>query len=77
MNLAVAVLGPSATVAAHSHADMHEIFFVQSGCVEFCVAGQHVVLEQGSAIVIEPGEVHALHNRGSADAHLLYFGLAE
>ncbi len=77
MNLAVAVLYPSATVAAHFHEDMHEIFFVQSGCVEFCVEGQCMTLEQGSTIVIEPGETHALFNRGSVDARLLYFGLAE
>jgi len=74
-NFSTAVLCPSAMIPAHSHEDMYEIFFIQSGCVEFCVDGQNVTLERGSSIIISPSEMHALSNNGSTDVHILYFGL--
>ena len=42
----------------HFHAEMHEIYLVVQGQSTAVVDGRAVLLETGSVLVVEPGEVH-------------------
>jgi quercetin dioxygenase-like cupin family protein len=66
---------PGEIAAAHAHADMSEVFFVQSGQGTAIVSGVAHILGPGDCIAIEPGEVHALENTGREPWVLLYFSV--
>jgi mannose-6-phosphate isomerase-like protein (cupin superfamily) len=40
------------------------------------VGSEAVELGRGDAILIEPGEVHKMHNRGEADVEYVVLGVA-
>jgi quercetin dioxygenase-like cupin family protein len=42
----------------HFHTDMFEVYLVAQGRSTALVDGERVVLEAGSVLVVEPGEVH-------------------
>ena len=66
---------PGQVAHAHSHAQLYEIFFVESGegTIEVDRTEHHV--SQGTCVVFEPSEIHEVTNTGSADLILVYFGL--
>ena len=68
---------PNQVAAAHSHQDMWEVFFVESGEGLIRINGHEYQLLKGSCIAVEPGEVHEIVNSGTADLILTYFGLIE
>lgn len=72
-----AVLRPGQAVTAHAHADMHEVFWVETGRGEARVGGRALPLEPGICLLVEPGEEHALACTGPDDLVLLYFGVEE
>lgn len=74
-NLSQAVFCPGDTIAAHAHPDMWEVFFVRSGTGAIRVDGTESPLVENHCWVIEPGEIHSIHNDGTKDLVLLYFGL--
>ncbi len=74
-NFSRAVFPVGETVDAHSHSDMTEVFFVESGEGLILVDGKHTVLQTGVCITVEPDEVHQLSNTGAGELVLLYFGL--
>lgn len=59
----------------HSHIDMTEVFYIESGCGEIEVDERCIALPQGSCITIEPGERHELRNVGDGDMAVVYFGI--
>ncbi len=59
----------------HSHTDMTEVFFIESGEATALVDGKEHTLTAGGCIAIEPHEEHEIQNRGSEDLVLLYFGI--
>ncbi|MDB4907473.1 MAG: cupin [Gemmatimonadetes bacterium] len=67
---------PGEVAPAHSHPDMHEVFFVQSGQGTAVVDGVSHELVRGTCITFAPGEVHEISNDGEAELVLLYFGVA-
>jgi quercetin dioxygenase-like cupin family protein len=70
-------LAPGQTASAHAHADMFEVFLVLSGSALMRVdEGEHR-LEEGSCVVVEPGEAHEIKNAGASELVLLYFGVEE
>lgn len=71
-----ATLLPGQTAQAHEHADMIEVFFVESGAGLMTVDGVQHRLDRGVCIVVEPGDRHEVTNNGSAELALLYFGVA-
>ena len=75
VRLSHAVFKPGQVASAHSHADLHEIFYVLAGTGQMLINGDPHTLEQGSCIRIDPGEVHELSNIGESDMSVLYFGL--
>ena len=74
---AQAVFPPGEKVAAHSHADMTEVFFVQSGSGTIRVNDTRITLSPGTTVTVQPGEQHELDNTGEQDLVILYFGLIE
>lgn len=68
---------PGQTAAAHAHADMHEVFLVESGLARFTVDGVARELAPGGCIAIAPGEHHEVANIGEEELVLTYFGIEE
>jgi len=69
------VLKEGDRVASHSHADATEVFYCVKGSVEFSVNGQPAVMKNGTCLVVEPGEAHAIVEVGEP-AELLYMMVA-
>ncbi|TAF50859.1 MAG: cupin domain-containing protein, partial [Oscillatoriales cyanobacterium] len=61
-NFAQARFAPGEVAAAHAHADMSEVFFVESGSGNICVDGVDVALVPGVCVAIAPHEVHEVSN---------------
>jgi quercetin dioxygenase-like cupin family protein len=74
-NFSQARFAPGQVAAAHAHADMCEVFFVESGQGWIRIDGQDYVLEPGVCIAVEVGEVHELSNPGLEELVVTYFGL--
>jgi len=74
-NFARARLLPGRRTTAHSHADMCEVFLVESGEGLMSVGGREVALSPGVCVTVEPGETHEVVNNGRAELVLLYFGV--
>jgi quercetin dioxygenase-like cupin family protein len=66
---------PGQSACAHAHPDMNEVFFVESGTGRILINGQPHLLEVGTCIAVEAGEVHEVINDGAEDLVLTYFGL--
>jgi mannose-6-phosphate isomerase-like protein (cupin superfamily) len=70
-----AIFPPGETACTHSHADMTEVFYVESGQGVISVNEKLVTLKAGTCVVVEPNENHELKNIGSTDMVVLYFGI--
>ena len=76
INFAQATFTPGQVAAGHSHEDMCEVFFIESGVGNICIDGTDYPLTPGTCIAVEPGEVHEVSNRGVEDLVITYFGIA-
>ena len=76
-NYARAVFPPGEKVEAHDHADMTEVFTVESGCGEIRIDDVGYVFSVGTTVVVEPGEVHEIINTGTSELIVLYFGVLD
>jgi len=74
-NFSQARFAPGQVAAAHTHQDMCEVFFVESGMGEIRIDGTAYPLVAGSCVAVEPGEVHEVVNSGPTELVLTYFGL--
>jgi quercetin dioxygenase-like cupin family protein len=74
-NFSQARLAPGQIAPGHSHADMHEVFFVESGDGTIQVDQQVYPLTPGVCIAIQPGETHEVANTGATELILTYFGI--
>lgn len=74
-NFSRAVFPPGEVAPVHSHSDMTEVFYIESGNAEMMVNGSPLAMAPGSCIVIEPGEAHELRNIGSEAMTVIYFGV--
>ena len=68
------MLPPGEILAAHAHADMHELFIILEGRVCMVVDGVPHHLAPDDAMALSPGESHELSNPGDAPAILLVAG---
>jgi quercetin dioxygenase-like cupin family protein len=75
IQFAQAQFEPGQVAAVHAHADMYEVFFVQSGQGTISVDGQTYVLKSGVCISVAPGETHEVSNTGNETLVLIYFGI--
>ncbi|MEM9153367.1 MAG: cupin domain-containing protein [Cyanobacteria bacterium P01_F01_bin.3] len=68
---------------AHTHADMHEVFFVESGEGEIVIGigdadatgNTTYPLTPGTCIAVAPYESHEVSNTGTEELVLTYFGI--
>lgn len=74
-NFARSRLFPGQTTKAHKHADMFEVFYVESGIGTMTIDHREQQLAAGVCIAVVPGEVHEITNNGSFDLVLTYFGI--
>ncbi|HEY9663278.1 MAG TPA: cupin domain-containing protein, partial [Allocoleopsis sp.] len=74
-NFSQARFAPGQVAAAHAHADMCEVFFVEAGQGVIQINGIDYPLTPGVCIAVEVGEIHEVKNSGSEDLVLTYFGL--
>ncbi|WP_035985697.1 cupin domain-containing protein [Leptolyngbya sp. KIOST-1] len=74
-NFSQAHFAPGQIANGHSHSDMAEVFFVESGHGTITVNGQPYSLTPGTCIAVEPGEHHEVANTGTEALVLTYFGL--
>jgi mannose-6-phosphate isomerase-like protein (cupin superfamily) len=74
-NFSRAVFPAGEIACAHSHRDMTEVFFIESGSGEMAVNERTIHMTPGVCITIEPGEIHELRNTGSDPLVVLYFGV--
>jgi mannose-6-phosphate isomerase-like protein (cupin superfamily) len=74
-NFSQAHFAPGQTAPGHSHPDMHEVFFVESGSGTIHINHHPYPLTPGTCIAVEPGETHEVSNTGTQDLILTYFGI--
>ncbi len=74
-NYARAVFPPGEKAGSHLHNDMAEVFTVESGCGEIRINDVAYVFSSGTAVVVEPGDVHEIINTGNDDLVVTYFGV--
>lgn len=74
-NFSQAKFPPGEIANAHSHPDMCEIFFIESGTGMITVDNREYPLAPGTCIAIDVGEVHELRNTGATELVVTYFGL--
>ena len=72
---AQACFAPGQVAPAHAHADMSEVFFVESGEGTIEIDGRPHRLTPGACYAIPPGERHEVRNDGTVDLVLTYFGV--
>ncbi|MFL6228038.1 MAG: cupin domain-containing protein [Pyrinomonadaceae bacterium] len=70
-------LAPGQVARAHAHADMHEVFYVESGDGVMKIDIAELRLAGGVCVAVAPGEHHEIRNTGATDLVLLYFGVEE
>ena len=75
VNYARATFPPGEIAGAHHHADLTEIFTVESGCGEIRINDVGYVFSAGMTVVVEPGETHEIINSGATDLVVTYFGV--
>lgn len=76
-NFSQACFPPGQIATAHAHQDMCEVFFVAAGSGIIKIDGKEYLLEPGSCIAVETGEVHEITNNGTEELILTYFGLRD
>lgn len=74
-NFTQAVFPPGEVASEHSHQDMYEVFFVESGVANFKINGKIHQLKAGSCINVEPGDLHEVSNQSQQEVIITYFGV--
>lgn len=76
-NFSQAILSSGQISFAHSHEDMWEVFYVESGEGIMMINDQPHKLETGVTITVEPYEKHEIINNSSSDLIINYFGILD
>ena len=71
--LQVVVVPPRSHIPPHSHRTSIEVYVVVRGTCELVVNGAHHEMRPGDILLMEPGDVHELTNRGEEPFELLVF----
>ena len=72
--IARVVVPPGEVLAAHAHADMHELFLILKGTARMIVDGVPHDLGPEDTIAMSPGESHELSNPGDGPTIFLVAG---
>ena len=74
-NFSQAILQPQQISYVHSHEDMWEVFYIESGKGLMVVNDQEYQLEKGVCIMVEPHDRHEIINNGNKNLVINYFGI--
>lgn len=74
--IARVVVPPGETLAAHAHADMHELFIILEGSAHMIIDGASHDMLAGDAIALAPGEIHELSNPSTSRLTFIVAGWA-
>ena len=79
MGLGVARYAKGASGTPHSHENVEQVLYVQSGQGVFGVEGDEVMVGPGFAVFIPPGTRHQMSNSGNEDLRFIFafYPLAE
>ena len=66
---------PGQVAGAHAHADMAEVFFVESGTGTIVIDDVASALTPGTCVAVLPHELHEIRNDGAQELVLIYFGV--
>lgn len=69
----VVEMAPGETIPDHSHQTSREVYAVLAGRCCLVVNGESRRLEPGDMLLMEPGDIHHLHNDGDEPFRLLVF----
>lgn len=69
----IVTIEPGDAIANHYHKSSFEFYYVLQGKCRLTTNGQQYMLAPGTMLLIEPGDVHQLHNPGSELFKLLVF----
>ncbi len=69
----VVEVAPGETIPDHSHQTSREVYAVLNGRCCLVVNGESHHLEPGDMLLMEPGDIHRLHNDGGEPFRLLVF----
>jgi mannose-6-phosphate isomerase-like protein (cupin superfamily) len=76
-NFSRSELQPGQTAKSHAHADMFEVFFVESGSGRITVDDVSRSFVKGDCVLVEPGEYHEIVNDEDEPLILIYFGIEQ
>ena len=71
--LQVVVVPPGSHIPPHSHRTSVEVYVVRRGVCELIVNGTRHEMRPGDILLMEPGDVHELTNRGEEAFEVLVF----
>jgi mannose-6-phosphate isomerase-like protein (cupin superfamily) len=71
LSIAEIVVPPGVEIRAHRHHVIEETYFVTAGEGVMILNGLAQTVRAGEAIVIRPGEIHAIHNKTAVDLRLI------
>lgn len=66
-------IAPGDAIPNHYHKTSYEVYFVITGDCHMFINDEELLLKQGSFLLVEPGDVHRLHNPGPQEFRLLVF----
>jgi len=66
-SLAHVTIPPGKSSPKHTHHETEESYFILEGMGEMVIDGEEYHLHPGQAVLIEPGDVHQIWNRGKED----------
>lgn len=71
--LQVVNVPPGSHIPPHSHGTSLEVYVVTRGTCELIVNGERAEMRPGDILLMEPGDVHELTNRGEEVFELMVF----
>ncbi|MBD1910711.1 MULTISPECIES: cupin domain-containing protein [unclassified Leptolyngbya] len=74
-NFSQARLLSGSVAPGHAHADMYEVFFVESGNGTITIDDIPYELRPGVCVTVDLGEVHEVANTGTEELVITYFGI--
>jgi quercetin dioxygenase-like cupin family protein len=69
----IVTIAPGETIPNHYHKTSYEVYCVLQGTCQLFVNNEQLSLESGSILLMEPGDIHQLHNNGVQEFLLMVF----
>lgn len=71
--LQVVTVAAGEHIPPHNHRTSVEVYVIRRGACDLIVNGERHEMQSGDVILMEPGDVHELHNRGEETFELWVF----